>query len=131
MLIFRLRPLRKDLAERQKALNSDELKEAKDAAAELDKKIDALEKGTPSAPGFGLVNRDLTRLMFSVESADIRPTQPVRSAVQQSCDALDKDLAAWRQLSEQDIVSFNATLTATNLSPLAPVVATTSAGCRR
>jgi photosystem II stability/assembly factor-like uncharacterized protein len=123
--------LRKDLAERQKALNSDELKDAKDTAAELDKKIDALEKGTPSAPGFGLVNRDLTRLMFSVESADIRPTQPVRTAVQQSCDALDKDLAGWRQLSEQDIVSFNATLSAANLPPLAPVAATTSTGCRK
>ena len=56
--------LRKDLAERQKALTSDELKPTKDAAASLDKKIDALENGTRTAPGFGLVNRDLTRLIF-------------------------------------------------------------------
>ena len=70
--------LRKDLAERQKALNGDELKQAKDAAASLDKKIDAVEKGTRTAPGFGPVNRDLTRLIFSVESADIRPADTVR-----------------------------------------------------
>ena len=84
--------LRKALAERQKALNGDELKKTKDAAASLDKKIDAIQKGTRTAPGFGPVNRDLTRLIFSVESADIRPADAVRSAAQQSCDALDKDL---------------------------------------
>ena len=54
------------------------MKQAKDAAASLDKKIEALEKGTRTAPGFGPVNRDLTRLIFSVESADIRPAEAVR-----------------------------------------------------
>ena len=121
--------LRKDLAERQKALNGDELKQAKDAAATLDKKIDALEKGTRTAPGFGPVNRDLTRLIFSVESADMRPAEAVRAAVQQSCDALGRDLTTWRQLSEQDLASFNAMLTAAKLSPLPAVEIGTSTGC--
>jgi hypothetical protein len=126
--------LRKDLAERQKALKDaagDEMKPTKDAAASLDKKIEALEKGTRTAPGFGPVNRDLTRLIFSVESADMRPAEAVRSAVQQSCDALDKDLASWRRLSEQDLASFNAMLIAAKLSPLPAAEIGTSAGCKK
>jgi hypothetical protein len=75
------------------------------------------------------VNRDLTRLIFSVESADMRPAEAVRSAVQQSCDALGRDLTTWRQLSEQDLVSFNAMLTAAKLSPLPAVEIGTSTGC--
>ena len=77
------------------------------------------------------MNRDLTRLIFSVEIADIRPAEAVRSAVQQNCDALDKDLASWRQLSEQDLAAFNAMLTAAKLSPLPAVAASTSAGCKK
>ena len=120
--------LRKDLAERQKALTGDELKQA---AAALDKKIDALEKGTRTAPGFGPVNRDLARLISSVESADIRPAETVRAAVQQNCDALDKDLASWRQLNEQELASFNALLGEAKLPPLAPVSAIASSGCKK
>jgi photosystem II stability/assembly factor-like uncharacterized protein len=123
--------LRKELTERQKALNGDELKAAKDAATALDKKIEMVSKGTRTAPGFGPVNRDLTRLIFSVESADARPVDTVRSAVQQSCDALDKDLTSWRQLTEQDLFSFNATLTAAKLPPLTPVASGASAGCKK
>ena len=123
--------LRQALDERQKALSGDELKETKAAATSLDKKIDAVQKGTHNAPGFGPVNRDLTRLIYSVESADVRPADAVRSAVQQNCDALDKDLSSWRRLSEQDLASFNAMLTAANLSPLLPVAIVTSAGCKK
>jgi photosystem II stability/assembly factor-like uncharacterized protein len=123
--------LRQALTERQKALNDAELKQAKDAADSLDKKIDAVQNGTRTAPGFGPVNRDLTRLIFSVESADIRPADEVRSAVQQSCDALDKDLANWGQLIEQDLASFNTMLAAAKLSPLPVAAAGTSAGCKK
>ncbi len=123
--------LRKALTERQEGLKGAELKEAKDAADALDKKIDAVQTGTRTAPGFGPVNRDLTRLTYSVESADVRPADAVRSAVQQSCDALDKDLANWRQLNEQDLASFNAMLTAARLQPLPPVAASTSTGCKK
>ena len=128
---LRVAALRKDLTGRQKALTSAELKPTKDAAASLDKRIDALENGTRTAPGFGLVNRDLTRLIYSVESADVRPADAVRSAVQESCDALDKNLASWRQLSEQDLVSFNTMLTEAKLSPLPAVASGTSSGCKK
>ena len=120
--------LRAALAERQKALNSAALKKTKEAAAALDKKIDALEKGPKTAPGFGPMNRDLTRLIFSVGSADMRPAEAVRSAAQQSCDALDKALSLWDQMNERDLPSFNAMLVKANASPL-PVTAADLGGC--
>jgi photosystem II stability/assembly factor-like uncharacterized protein len=120
--------LRKELAERQKAMNGDGLKTTKEAAEALEKKIDRIEKGSNIAPGFGPVNRDLARLIFSVESADIRPVEVVRSAVQQNCDALDKDLVQWKQLNEQDIPSFNAMLVESKATAL-PVVAAGISGC--
>jgi photosystem II stability/assembly factor-like uncharacterized protein len=77
------------------------LTESKKTTPALEKTIDSLEKGTKRSPGFGPVNRDLGRLISSVESADIRPTQSVRTAVQQLCEQLDKDLAEFRKLEGQ------------------------------
>ncbi len=70
---YQVAGLRKIFAERKDALSHSNSKKAKDALAAFEKKIDAIDKGTRSAPGFGPVNRDLTRLIFSVESADMRP----------------------------------------------------------
>ena len=120
--------LRKELAEWQKAMNGDDLKRMKEAAGALEKKIDRIEKGSNTAPGFGPVNRDLARLIFSVESADMRPSEAVRSAVQQNCDALDKDLVQWKQLNEQDIRSFNAALAESKATAL-PVIPVGMSGC--
>jgi hypothetical protein len=68
-------------------------------AAETEKQLKAVEDGTKAAPGLGPVNRDLTRLLNSVEAADQRPTEPQLQAVNQSCEALGKVLALWKQLS--------------------------------
>jgi photosystem II stability/assembly factor-like uncharacterized protein len=122
--------LRKELAERQKAMNGAGQEKVKDAAASLEKKIDAVEKGSNTAPGFGPINRDLARLIFSVESADMRPAETVRLAVQQNCDALDKDLTRWKQLNEHDIPSFNALLAESKAMAL-PLSAASSSGCQR
>ena len=122
--------LRKELVERQKATNGPGQKRMKDAATSLEKKIDALEKGSNTAPGFGPVNRDLARLISSVESADMRPAETVRSAVQQNCDALDKDLMQWKQLNEQDIPSFN-TMRADRKATALPLIDASSGGCRQ
>jgi hypothetical protein len=111
-------------------LKHSETKETKDALAEFEKKIDAIDKGTKRAPGFGLVNRDMARLIFSVESADVRPADTVRSAAQQSCDALDKDLANWRQLNERDLAAFNAVLGANKHAPLPILAGIGSTGCK-
>ena len=98
---YQVAGLRKALAERTDGLKQSETKETKDAVADFEKRIDAIDKGTKRAPGFGPVNRDLARLIFSVESADMRPADTVRSAAQRSCDALDKDLANWQQLERR------------------------------
>jgi hypothetical protein len=122
--------LRKALAERQKLTSGADLTKMKEAAASLEKKIDAVEKGSNRAPGFGPVNRDLARLIFSVESADMRPADTVRLAVQQNCDALDKDLSLWQQLNEQDVPSFSAVLAESNAAAL-PLIAASLGGCQQ
>lgn len=121
--------LRKALQERQKAASTADLTKMKEAAAALEKKIKAVEKGSKTAPGFGPVNRDLARLIFSVERADMRPADTVRLAVQQNCDALNKDLAQWQQLNEQDIPSFNARLAESKAEAL-PRIAANLGGCQ-
>lgn len=127
---YQVAGLRKALTERTDALKQSETKETKDAVADFEKRIDAIDKGTKHAPGFGLVNRDLARLFFSVESADMRPADTVHSAAQESCDALDKDLANWRQLNERDIAAFNAVLAAYKQAPLPILTGIGSTGCK-
>lgn len=107
--------LRAALADRKKD------SEMKEAAAALEKKIDAIDQGTRTAPGFGPVNRDLARLATSVQSADVRPGETAVAAVEEKCKALDADLALWRNLNQQDLVAFNAKLQERKLAPL-PVV---------
>ncbi len=121
--------LRKALADRQAALGADEMKKLKEASDALDKKIDAAQNGTHTAPGFGPINRELARLIFSVESADMRPADTVRAAIQQSCDALDKALVLWSQLNAQDAPAFNATLAGSKAPPL-PVTTVSIGGCK-
>ncbi len=122
--------LRRALEDAQKALTGADAEKVKPAAEALTKKLDAVEKGNRTAPGFGPVNRDLSRLIFSVESADIRPTDSVRSAVQQNCDSLDKDVAQWQQLNQQDVVGFNAMLAGTKAAAL-PTAAVKAGGCKQ
>ncbi|HEY4901191.1 MAG TPA: hypothetical protein VIH91_10280, partial [Terriglobales bacterium] len=122
--------LRKALTERTDVLKQSESKETKDAVAAFEKKIDAIDNGTRLAPGLGPVNRDLSRIIFSVESADIRPADSLQSAVRQSCDALEKDLANLQQLNEHDLVAFNAFLAAYKQTPLANITGIGSTGCK-
>jgi len=122
--------LRKLLEERRESLKNSGSKEIKDGVESLEKKIDAIELGTKTAPGFGPVNRDLARLLFSVESADMRPAETVRSAIQQSCDALDRDLIRWQQLNTQDLASLNAVLAESKVPALPVVLGNDSAGCK-
>jgi photosystem II stability/assembly factor-like uncharacterized protein len=91
---------------------------AKKSAEDLQKQIDALEKGTRKEPGVGPVNRDLARLLFSVENADMRPAETVSAAVEQSCQRLEKDLTGWQALNQQQIPAFNQVLAGAKLPPL-------------
>ncbi len=75
-------------------------KTEKDKTAELDQRIKAILEGTHELPGLGPVNRDLSRLLSSVESADQRPTAPQLQAIQQECGSLDKALTLWQGLND-------------------------------
>lgn len=66
----------------------------------LEKQINAIQEGTREAPGMGPVNRDLSRLLNSVEGGDQHPTEPQMQAVNGTCAALDKVLAQWNALNE-------------------------------
>ena len=101
----------------------------KDSAAALRKRIDALEKGTRTAPGFGNANRDLNRIFSGVESGDASPSETSRSAVDEICKSLDTDLVKWRQLHEQDIPAFNKVLAGQKLEPVPVVSVTAKSGC--
>ncbi len=97
------------LTERKKATK------APDKLDALEKKVESLQKGTKRSPGFGPINRDLGRLISSVESADIRPTQAVRAAVQQLCDQLDKNLQQFQNVNNQDVPALNIKSAGTTL----------------
>jgi hypothetical protein len=127
---YQVADLRKALAQRADALKQSETKETKDAVAEFEKRIDAIDQGTKRAPGFGLANRDLARILLSVESADMRPADTVRSAAEQSCEALDKDLANWQHLNQQELPGFNALLAANRQAPLPVLTEIVGTGCK-
>lgn len=131
-VFHRVRALRAALEDREKTLGADKnAKDASDAAKAIEKKIDAVENGSGSAPGLGPVNRDLGRLATAVQSADARPSDTARAAVDEACKALDSDLDAWSELNTKDLATFNATLERHNaaLVPVANATAT-SRGCR-
>lgn len=99
-----------------------------DPDAALKKKLKALLGGTKSELGFGLINRDLARLMFSVESADLAPTDAVRGVVEESCQALHRRLREWQQVNQQDAPALNAKRAHKQSAPL-PVVPVALGGC--
>jgi photosystem II stability/assembly factor-like uncharacterized protein len=121
--------MRKALGDSKSGKDSDKTT-SKGPKADLQKKLRALLNGTKSAPGFGLVNRDLARLMFSVESADFAPTESVRAAVQESCQALGQRLREWRQINQQDAVALKSKRAAKQTAPL-PVVVVALGGCEK
>ena len=107
--------LRAALAERKKDAGMEE------AAAALEKKIDAVEEGTRTAPGVGPVNRDLARLANSVQSADVRPGETAIAAVEEKCKSLDAVLTLWGNLNQLEVAAFNTKLQAQKLAPLPTV----------
>jgi photosystem II stability/assembly factor-like uncharacterized protein len=122
--------LRSALEQRKKEIPAGRKgKKAGDAAAALLTKLEAVENGSDTAPGFGPANRDLARLATSVESADVRPSEVVRSSVKETCDALSKDVATWQNINAQDLPAVNVMLEKYTLAPLAVSTVVTPAGC--
>lgn len=106
------------LAERIKALsNNPNAKDASDAAALLDKELAAIADGD-DPEGFGFVNRDLSRYMSMVESADARPAESARVRVRDACDTLRADLSRWRNANASTIPALNTLLGKYGLAPL-------------
>ena len=68
--------------------------------ADLEKQLHDVSEGSKEHPGLSAVNRDLSRLLYSVESADQRPTEPQMQAVNEECDSLAKVLVLWMKLND-------------------------------
>jgi hypothetical protein len=80
--------------------------ENKEAVAALGKKLDDIDQGTHTRLGFGPINRDLARLASSVQSADMRPADTARTAVDEKCKSLDAALAKWSELNQKDLAAY-------------------------
>jgi len=115
--------LGREAKQRLEALSTNpQAKEAADAVRKLDEQAAIVAEGTRTERGIGAANRDLNRLFSMVESGDMRPSEPMRAAVTDTCRGLAKSLAQWRELNGGGVALVNAQLAKFNLSPL-PVAA--------
>jgi photosystem II stability/assembly factor-like uncharacterized protein len=92
--------------------------DAVDALKELETKIEEVQQGNPREPGVGPVNRDLARILFMIDIGDAAPSDSAQAAIEESSQALDKDLAEWRKLQRESLPGVNAILGKYNLDPL-------------
>jgi photosystem II stability/assembly factor-like uncharacterized protein len=93
-------------------------KDVIDALKGLDDKIAAVQEGSPGMPGVGPVNRDLARILFMIEVGDAAPSDSARAAIDESCQTLAKELAAWRTVQTKSLPAVNALLGKYNLQRL-------------
>jgi hypothetical protein len=77
------------------------------------------------------VNRELARLFGMVESADARPSAPLRDVSRTWCDALAKAIESWRRLNAGDLPALNATLARHKRPALEPAGVPEMASCAR
>jgi hypothetical protein len=120
--------LQKQLDERSKSLAGDPPKEASDILTDFAKQVKDLEAGTATAPGFGILNRDLGRYLEMVQAGDIAPTESAKEAYVRACEAYKKDVAALRKLGTESVPAMNKLLAPRNLTPL-EVSAPAAASC--
>ncbi len=80
------------------------------ALQNFDRTVQAIQTGTAEAPGFGPINRELARLFSMVESADVRPSEPLQAASAAWCASLTDALGRWGQLNGPDLAAANAAL---------------------
>lgn len=106
------------LADRIKALsNNPNAKDAAEAATALDRELASIADGD-EPEGFGFVNRDLSRYMSMVESADARPAESARARARDACEMLRASLARWRKANASTIPALNTLLGTYGLAPL-------------
>src|SRR5207237_7226641 len=68
-----------------------------DRVGDVDKELAELQEGTSEAPGFGAINRDVTRFVSMIQSADRRPAKSIIENATPSCIALKNNLARLRK----------------------------------
>lgn len=103
--------IRKDVVQRQKALvQNTAAKGAGDALRAFEKDLDSFETGTEEAPGFGALNRELTRLVTMVEEGDALPAKTIVAASQEDLASLDKVRAQWQKVKAERLAAVNSLL---------------------
>jgi photosystem II stability/assembly factor-like uncharacterized protein len=93
-------------------------KDLLDALAKLQKTATEVAEGSGEAPGIGPMNRDLSRNLVMIESADMRPAASAQKASQETCVALQKNLAIWLKLNDENIPEVNKQLETFHLAGL-------------
>ncbi len=121
-------PLSDALEDRIKSLKANsQAKDALDAATALQKKLMVIQGGAFTSPGFGMINSDLTQMVYAANMGDGAPAQTVQADTALACEALTKDFEAWQRLSD-DVSSLNSMLRKYNLAAL-PEVNFSASGC--
>jgi photosystem II stability/assembly factor-like uncharacterized protein len=110
--------LDKQLADCKKSLPAKTPKELTDALADAEKQADVLETGPEKSPGFGSINRDSSRYLQMVQTADIAPTDSVKNLYQFSCDSYAKAVAATTKLTSETLPALNKLLEPQKLAPI-------------
>src|SRR5436189_5087976 len=62
-----------------------------------EKELAEIQEGTNEAPGFGAINRDVTRFVSMIQSADRRPAKSIIENATPSCIALRNAMARLRK----------------------------------
>ena len=93
-------------------------KDLLDELAKLQKTATDVAEGSGETPGIGPMNRDLSRYLVMIESADMRPAASGQNASQETCVALQKNLAIWLKLNDENIPAINKQLKSFHLADL-------------
>jgi len=104
-------------------------KELIDELAKVQKAAADVTEGSQEAPGIGPTNRDLSRYFVMVESADIRPAASAQKAFAESCSGLQKLLATWQKLNDENIPALNKQLESVHIGGLPVETATKPLVC--
>src|SRR5260221_6313415 len=122
--------LRANIAAAQSSLNGNP-KELVDALKASEKDLEELQEGSTTAPGFGAINRDVSRFVSMIQNGDIRPAKSVIENPAPSCVALKDDLARWRKINSETLPALNERLMQQKLRALAIVIADQDPTCPR
>jgi hypothetical protein len=122
--------LRLALAERQKSVaGKSDVKDLSEAITSLATELAGLQEGSNAAPGFGSINRDLARYLTMIEGGDVRPAASARENTKVLCEALKKDLAAWRTVNSERLPALNKLLERHGLAKLAIITPSIDSIC--